>query len=542
MVSFDWRERPQASPWGGFFIQSRAGRNRNNFEIVIPWPDGGLAHFYRDNDNAAALQWYGPTLFAQGARYQGVSITESDFMAFSGTPTKNLEVVAVREDGKLEHWWRENGGALTWHLGSVIAEECTGVPAITYSGAMFSDIPLVPGAHKDAHETGMFHVVVATASGGWTWYVKTTEAASAWTQVPGFPGKLKPEAYKGVLIPNGKLVGMGIILTPVGANSTETTYKKVWEDRTCAHRGHTYIIAVSEDNALQLWCASDPYFEEVGHDAGRIQCEWIAADSVTRPRPDIQSQELRAFYGRPSLIQGDYGQDDPGFFDKGHYGNFELVVPLKAGGLLHRARNVGNPYNIPDINNGWGPPTEFAGNTLYDEVSLIQSNYGPNDSGNLELVARNKCQFGFEFFWRENDQWRGPIYVGRESGAVSIGTNAQALKVLTGTLAASDKLTALESVNILTSIKPSSDMVAWLGDPDTPYPALADALLLLLVTRRLVEPVFIDVIRGFYEDDLGQPSPRHVQDVNMVVLQSAVLKASNENNGTEIASFDALIA
>ncbi len=343
MVEFDWRERPQASPWGGFFIQSRAGRHRNNFEVVIPWPDGGIAHFYRDNDDAAALQWYGPTLFAQESHYQGVSVTESDFMSYQGTPTKNLEVVAVRQDGALEHWWRENGGALTWHLGSQIAQGCTGVPAITYSGAMFKDIPLVPGAHRDAHEAGLFHLVVANELGGWTYYIKSTDEGSAWTRVPGFPGKLKPEEYIGRQIAGGKLVGMGIILSTAFATSTQTTYKDIWEDRSCTRRGNTYIIAGSEQNALQIWCCSSAYLDQLA--PGGVNCEWISADTVTKPAPETQSEELRAYFGRPSIIQGDYNQDDSGLFDDGHYGNFELVSPLKSGGLLHRARNVGIPHN-----------------------------------------------------------------------------------------------------------------------------------------------------------------------------------------------------
>ncbi|WP_051574274.1 hypothetical protein [Mycobacterium sp. URHB0044] len=508
---------------------------------MIPWPDGGLAHFYRDNDNAAALQWYGPTVFAQGTHYQGVSVTESDFMSYPGTPTKNLEVVAVRKDnGALEHWWRENGGALTWHFGSQIAEGCRGVPAIVYSGALFKDIPLIPGAHRDAHETGMFHVVVATEAGGWNYYLKSTDSTSLWTQVPGFPGALKPEEYVHSQVPGGKLVGMGIILTPVFANSSHTTYKEVWEDTSCAHQGDTYIVAGSEQNALQLWCASDAYFDRLS--PGGVHCEWRGSDTVTKPSPETQSEELRAFYGRPSLIQGDYNHDDDGFADDGHYGNFELVSPLKAGGLLHRARNVGSPHAVEGLTMGWGPGTQFGGNSLYDEVSLIQSNYGPGDHGNLELVARNSCQFGFDFFWRVGNVWNGPIYVGKESGAIRIGTNSEALGVLAGSLAPADKLAALGSVNISSSIEPASDMVAWLGDRDTPYPALADALLAVMVNRRLIAPVFIDVIRGFYEDDLGQPSPRTVSDVRTDALRTAVLKASNENNGTEITTFDALLA
>lgn len=546
MSKFDWRDRPQAAPWGGFFIQSRAGRNRNNFEVVIPWPDGGLAHFYRDNDNAAALQWYGPTLFAQGSYYQGVSITESDSMKYSGTPTKNLEVVAVKQDGTLEHWWRENGGALTWRLGSVIAQGCTGVPALTYSGALFKviykDVPFIPDAFRNAHEAGAFHLVVATAGGGWNYYIKSTDSGAAWTLAPGFPGSLSYESYRhSQASASGPFAGMGIALSPVSANSAYTTYKDVWEDDSCARPGDTYIIGTAGDGQLQIWSATHAYFDSI---PGRgVRCDWQSAGTVTRHNLETVSEEFRAFHGRPSIIQGDYNQSDTGFLmDRGHYGNFELVAPLKTGGLFHRARNVGNPYDMPDsINKGWGPGTQFGGGYLYDEVSLIQSNYGPGEHGNLELIARNRCQFGFDFFWRVDDVWHGPLYFGKESGTIRIGTNREALSVLAGTLPPAEKLTALGSINVLTSVEPVSDMVGWLGDPDTPYPSLADAILNLMVTRRLSAPVFIDVIRGFYEDHLGQPSPRTVGEVRIDALQTSILKASNENNGTEIGAFEDLL-
>ena len=538
MPEFDWRDRPNASPWGGWFIQSRAGANRNNFEVVIPWPNGGLAHFYRDNGNNA-LQWYGPTLFATGSHYQGVSITESDDRAFQGTPAKNLEVVAVRQDGVLEHWWRENGGALTWRLGSEVAQRCSGVPAIVYSGAMFDDIILIPGAHQDSHKPGMLHVVAAGDNAGFNYYIKSTASDSRWTQVPY---QSIPADSINAIIPGGKLTGMGIILTPVGANSSYSSYKGVAEDTSCAHQGQTYIVAGSEQNALLCWVTSDAYFEELS--PGGVHCNWLAGDTITKPGPDIHSEELRAFYGRPSLIQGDYRQDDSGIFDEGDYGNFELVSPLKAGGLLHRARNVGSPHDLQKLTSGWGPATQF-GSGLYDEVSLIQSDYG-GDNGNLELVARNSCQFGFDFYWRTGITWNGPIFFGKDSGVIPIGTSTtastQALKVLIGSLKPAEKLTALSSINVLTSIEPASEMVAWLGDPDTPYPALADALLALIVTQRLAAPVYIDVIRGFYEDDLGQPSPRSIADVHTGALRTAVLKASNENNGAELTTFEQLLA
>jgi hypothetical protein len=64
----------------------------------------------------------------------------------------------------------------------------------------------------------------------------------------------------------------------------------------------------------------------------------------------------------------------------------------------------------------------------------------------------------------------------------------------------------------------------------------------LLGGRRLAAPVFIDVIRGFYEEDLRQPAPRAVTDVHTDALQTAVVKAYNENNGTDLSKFSDLLA
>jgi hypothetical protein len=111
----------------------------------------------------------------------------------------------------------------------------------------------------------------------------------------------------------------------------------------------------------------------------------------------------------------------------------------------------------------------------------------------------------------------------------------------TGTLSPVDTIAALASTNVTYSV-PESDLLDWLNDPDTPYPALAQGLLTLMQPKRLNQPVSIDVIRGYYEDNLGQPSPRSLDAVNMDALKTAVLEASNENNGTNFTDFQALLA
>jgi hypothetical protein len=110
----------------------------------------------------------------------------------------------------------------------------------------------------------------------------------------------------------------------------------------------------------------------------------------------------------------------------------------------------------------------------------------------------------------------------------------------TGTLSPVHTIAGLASTNVTYSV-PETDLLDWLNDPDTPYPALAQALLTLLQAKRLKQPVNIDVIRGYYEDNLGQPSPRSPDAVNMDALKTAVLEASNENNGTSVTDFQALL-
>ena len=44
-------------------IQSRCG-NKGNFELLTPMASGGLAHYWRNNDDPT-LPWHGPTIFGQ---------------------------------------------------------------------------------------------------------------------------------------------------------------------------------------------------------------------------------------------------------------------------------------------------------------------------------------------------------------------------------------------------------------------------------------------------------------------------------------------
>jgi hypothetical protein len=90
---------------------------------------------------------------------------------------------------------------------------------------------------------------------------------------------------------------------------------------------------------------------------------------------------------------------------------------------------------------------------------------------------------------------------------------------------------------------PEADLTDWLRNPEfTPYPALAQSLLLRLDSTRLRRPVFLDVVAFNYETSPGKPSPRRVEDVHTGVLEAAVVKGWNVRYGEKVSKFGDLLA
>jgi hypothetical protein len=107
-------------------IQSRFGR-QGNFELVSPLGAGGLAHFWRNDDNRF-MPWSGATTFGQGlGRVDAVSMIESNY----GTPG-NLELVA-RVGNDLQFFWRDSGPAFHWNGPYRIESGVAGNPVLIQS-------------------------------------------------------------------------------------------------------------------------------------------------------------------------------------------------------------------------------------------------------------------------------------------------------------------------------------------------------------------------------------------------------------------------
>jgi hypothetical protein len=379
-AEFDWRERPMMSPLGGFLIQSRAGES-GNFEVVIPWPGGGLAHFARDND-ADRFKWLGPMLFGRG-EYTGATVIESDFREFRDNRLGNLEVAAVRPDGVVDSYWRENGGAFLWKGPFTLpfGSAKSGNPAMAYTGAWQDDPPFVV-----AHGPSSFFLAVPNAAGGFAfWRRRNLDNGEIFWENTGGTGSTT-------------LVGVGLALTTWSAPTQSTGYKDIG-----AAIGNNVVAGVTGRGQLELHVHGD------GDSAG-ISRAWIDRTVFGR---DAFGELDGQFVGRPCLIQGDFGYEEDGAFSTGHYGNLELIVPARSGGFLHFWRDCGEPLDaFTPIASRWSGPARIAG-PLYDEVSFIQSNFSTTDNGNLELVARRRHQQGFDFYFRdEQGAWHGPQRVG----------------------------------------------------------------------------------------------------------------------------------
>jgi hypothetical protein len=118
---------------------------------------------------------------------------------------------------------------------------------------------------------------------------------------------------------------------------------------------------------------------------------YVNVNGVVHPRWGA-SEELPA---------GGVAGGAPGFVQSfGIHGNFEVVAPLRSGGLAHWWRDNGVPARP------WHGPTRFTPATMtFSAVALLQ-----NDNGHLEVVAVHGGQL--VHYWRDAaNVWHGPIAI-----------------------------------------------------------------------------------------------------------------------------------
>ena len=176
-LQFYWRDSGPAFHWNGpgalmggvagnpVLIQSRFG-TKGNFEMVVPAANGGLLHFWRNND-IGTFPWSGPTAFgASLGHVDAVTMIESNF----GSPG-NLEVVA-RVGGQLFFFWRDSGPALHWNGPVPLMTGVAGNPVLIQS--RFGT-------------KGNFEMVVPAATGGLLHFWRNNDAPTMpWSGATAF--------------------------------------------------------------------------------------------------------------------------------------------------------------------------------------------------------------------------------------------------------------------------------------------------------------------------------------------------------------------
>ncbi|RMB57260.1 hypothetical protein [Tessaracoccus antarcticus] len=172
-------------------------------------------------------------------------------------------------------------------------------------------------------------------------------------------------------------------------------------------------------------------------------------------------------------------------------------------------------------------PFEDAGDNFVIAVDRISPELLIEPSGRVQITvewaSKSDNQFGTRH--AQISSWILCYEPPTPATGLPVGTPAQMIM-------------SLATVGVDHSVA-ASDLEDWLGDPETPYPAISQALLTLLSARHLARPVFLDVIVFNYEERASTPIA--IDDVVLDTLKASLLEGSNNRHGTAVTSFEALL-
>ena len=126
------------------FLQSNFGQP-GNFEVVVRTEGSQLAHWWRIN--GPPWTWQESVRFGSGIAFSGPTLVQSHYQK-----PGNLELVAVRQDGTMQHFWRDDIGRTGWHTGA------------TFGSGIASPPVMIEGQYgaQDENDIGNFELCVAT--------------------------------------------------------------------------------------------------------------------------------------------------------------------------------------------------------------------------------------------------------------------------------------------------------------------------------------------------------------------------------------------
>jgi hypothetical protein len=325
------------------FIQSNFGF-RGNFELITPLKAGGLAHFWRDND--AEGNWASGGVFgnANTLGQVAVSLIQSNYLDVTfPIPRGHLELaVAVISTDPS-----------SFHVGACYSFWRTSQDPWTWNGPA-PIIGAVSGNPAMIQSTfgqkGNFELVAPVIQGGLAHVWRDNDRGANWVMPATLFGSGFPQGFD-----DAALIQSNYVDAPFG-------------------RGHLEVVARLGNRLFHFFRTSTEF-------------RWSDA-ALIGPATNVS--------GSPAFIQSKFGAQ----------GNFEVVYPLRSGGLAHVWRDNDHGAN-------WvGPPT-VLGSELgrVDAVAMIESNYfdpGTDGPGHLEVIAR--AGPSLYFFWRDSTHfvWNGP--------------------------------------------------------------------------------------------------------------------------------------
>lgn len=149
------------------FIQSNYGAP-GNFEVVVRTADGRLNHWWRDDGPPWA--WHDGGRFGGGIAYSGASLVQSHY-----GNQGNLELVAVTFGGQMQHFWRDDDHGNVWHAGVMFGSNILSPPC------------MIEGQFGAGNENavGNFELCVAVNGSVQHWW-RNNSSAMQWSQSATF--------------------------------------------------------------------------------------------------------------------------------------------------------------------------------------------------------------------------------------------------------------------------------------------------------------------------------------------------------------------
>jgi hypothetical protein len=261
--------------------------------MVAPYPGGGIAHYYRDNDQPS-MPWLGPAVFGSPLTIGAVSLIQSKF--------NNLEVVA-RIGNALAHFYRDSSSG-TWYGPNYFA---FGVAAGT------------PSLIQDA--TGNFDVITPLATGGMALYYRDNSA-------PNFPW------HGPIAVSTTPVDAVSLIQSSYGGNlelvaRIGNQLAHFYRDSSLNWSGPSFFTSgvTGTPSLIQSRAGTPGNFELVTPLAGGgLAHFWRDNSNPAMPWTGPNPIASGSFDGA-ALIQGNYGY------------NLEVVAAVSCSGLSHYYRS-----------------------------------------------------------------------------------------------------------------------------------------------------------------------------------------------------------